>query len=344
VNATAVTGLPGAELDMLAAWLAKRGTGVVPPLRAERIGLGQSNLTYLLRDAAGRRWVLRRPPAGQLLESAHDMAREHRILAALPGTRVPAPGVVGLLRNGRADQLVMEFVDGVVVDRLAAARCLSAAARAGVGPSLARTLAAIHAVDLDRAALSDLASHSPYAQRQLRRWTRQLEASRTRELPRLDRLTQLLARWAPTQDELVLVHGDLHLSNVICAPDTGAVLAALDWELSTLGAPLADLGTMLAYWPETGEQAAGMFTASAMPGFARRDELVEAYVGATGRDVSDLGFWHVLGLWKIAIIGEGVRRRVFDEPGNAAPGGPPSTAVIDEVVERAWTLVPYYRR
>ncbi|GAA2264493.1 phosphotransferase family protein [Actinomadura luteofluorescens] len=332
----------GVDLDAVARRLSELGTEVAPPLTGHRVGLGQSNLTYRIEDAGGRCWVLRRPPIGHLLESAHDVAREYRILGALAGTDVPVPHVLGLVGDG-ADQLVMEYVDGLVIDRMDAAAFLPHQVRAGVGPSLARTLAALHAVDVEEAGLLDLASHRPYAERQLRRWERQLDGSRTRELPDLDRLTTRLLRCVPEQRELVLVHGDLHIRNVICSPWTGEVRAVLDWELSTLGDPLADLGTLLAYWWQEGEAPPGFFAASALDGFAGRDELVATYLDATGRDRAALGFWHVLAMWKIAIIAEGIRHRALDEPRNAAEGGPPSTLAIDQLIGQAWELVRHYR-
>ncbi|MCX4673131.1 phosphotransferase family protein [Streptomyces sp. NBC_01381] len=334
------------DLEALAAWLAGRGEQVTGPLTARRVGLGQSNLTYRIDDArGGSSWVLRRPPHGSLLPTAHDIAREHRILAALAGTQVPVPAVVGLRGEAGVDQLVMEYVDGAVLDSVEIARALPLPVRAGVGPSLARTLAAIHAVDLERTGLHDLASHRPYAERQLKRWSRQWEQSRTRDLPSLDRLTELLRRRVPARHTLCLVHGDLHVRNVICSPSTGAVRAALDWELSTLGDPMADLGTLLAYWPEPGEVPAARpaLGVTALPGFTRRDTLIATYAEASGREVGpELGFWHVLAVWKIAIIGEGVLRRARDEPRNAAEGGPPSTAYIDHMVDQAWVLAGHY--
>lgn len=334
--------LPGVDLDAVAGRLIGLGVPVSPPLTGTRIGLGQSNLTYRIEDAGGGRWVLRRPPLGHLLESAHDVGREHRILRALTGTDVPVPRVLALLGDN-ADQLVMEYVDGLVIDRMEVAASLPHEVRAGVGPSLAGALAVLHAVDLEEVGLRDLAGHRPYAERQLRRWQRQLDGSRTRELPDLDRLTTLLRERIPLQRELAIVHGDLHLRNVICSPRTGRVRAVLDWELCTLGDPLADLGTLLAYWWEPGEVPEEFFAPSALPGYAGRDELVATYLDATGRDVGALGFWHVLATWKIAIIAEGVRRRALDEPRNIADGGPPSPDAIDRLVSRAWALVRHYR-
>lgn len=325
---------PGA----LGHWLATQGEPVAGAVTAERIGLGQSNLTYLVRDEAGHRWVARRPPLGTLLASAHDVAREHRILSALGGTAVPTPGVVGLVEDdsiSAAPVLVVEHVDGLVIDRMDVAESMTPEQRGRVGLELADVLARLHAVDLDAVGLDDLASHSPYAQRQLKRWSRQWEASRTRDLRDLDRLTAWLQTHLPVATSLSVVHGDLHIRNVIVDPQSARVRAVLDWELCTLGDPLADLGSTLAYWPEAGDPPIGLFDATRLPGFATRGEIAEAYAAASGRDLADLRFWEVLGMWKIAIIAEGVRRRALDEPANAAEGGPPPAHLIDGLVARA---------
>ncbi|WP_072843498.1 phosphotransferase family protein [Rhodococcus tukisamuensis] len=307
-------------------------------LRFDRIGLGQSNLTYLVVDEGGRKWVLRRPPLGQLLASAHDVAREARILAALGDTAVPTPRVFGLTHDPRftdAPLLLMEFVDGVVVDRMSVAESLTPARRREIGLALPRTLAEIHAVDVKRVGLDDLASHKPYARRQLKRWSRQWEESKTRELPDLDSLTARLVAATPEQHELSLVHGDFHVRNVIASHETGEVVAALDWELSTLGDPLADMGSMLAYWTEAGDAGTGEPAPTALDGFPTREELARVYLEETGRDPAALKYWHTLGLWKVAVIAEGVMRRALDEPQNRAAGGTPTVEQIDALIRTA---------
>lgn len=311
------------------------GIDYVGPLRLARIGIGQSNLTFLVSDERAGRWVLRRPPLGRLLASAHDVAREARILSALEGTNVPTPRVYGVGNTGETPLVLMDFVDGLVLDQRPVAEGLSLRHRHAIGLSLARTLAKVHAVDLDETGLSDLASHKPYAQRQLTRWSTQWQQSKTRELPLLHELTDRLRANVPEQHELTLVHGDFHLRNVITSLDSGEVAAVLDWELSTLGDPMADLGCLLAYWPESGEPTAGDFAVCTLAGFPTRDELVKAYHEETGRDLSALGFWHALGLWKIAVIGEGVLRRALDEPRNKAAFGTPTVAQIEALVVHA---------
>ena len=329
------SGPAGIDLPAVARWMRSLGIDLAEPVGLERIGLGQSNLTYLVSDQARGRWVLRCRPAGALLASAHDIGREARILSALEPTAVPTPRVLGITGEDDRPLVLLEYVDGVVVDRMSVARELTPDLRRRIALAMVSTLAEVHAVDLEATGLISLARAKPYAQRQIRRWYGQWEASKTRELPALDQLTARLSGAAPEQRELTLVHGDFHLRNVIIAPDDGSVRAALDWELSAVGDPLADLGTLLAYWPSSGEATAGGFNASALPGFPERDELVSAYVAQTGRDASGLGFWHALGLWKVAIIAEGIVRRTMDAPQNRAAEGTPTVEQIDALVERA---------
>lgn len=337
----------GVELDVsaLVNWMSQRGLDVAQPVSIARIGKGHSNLTYEIDDAAGRRWVVRRPPLGPLLPSAHDVVREARIMAALAETAVAVPQIHGVCEtNTVADVpvVLMEHVDGLVIDQAEIADGLDEPVRAAIGPAMARTLADIHAVNIDAVGLGDLASRSPYAERQLRRWTRQWEASRTRDLPSLDKLTDLLTSRIPKQAETTLVHGDFHVRNVIIDADDGSIRAGLDWELSTLGDPVADLGTTLAYWPEPGEDSLGGFAQVAAPGFARRNELTEVYLGASGRHGGSLGFWHVLGLWKIAIIAEGVLQRVLAHPENLSDGTAPLGHQIAAMVDHAWCVADQY--
>lgn len=325
------------RLDGLAIeeWVASLGIPFTAPLRFERIGMGQSNLTYLLSDRRGWRWVVRRPPLGPLLPSAHDVAREARILLALEDCDVPTPRVFGARLIDDVPHMLLEFVDGPVLDQLSVAEALSAEQRHAVGISLAKTLARIHAVDLEATGLANLSIRRPYAGRQLKRWSVQWEKSRTRDLPALDALTQRLLAAVPAQCETTLVHGDFHLRNVITERDSGGVAAVLDWELATLGDPLADLGSLLAYWPEPGEAVGAERSASVLPGFPSRDEMATAYFAESGRDPDALGFWHVLGLWKIAIICEGVLRRVQTDPRNRASSGIPTALQIEEIVASA---------
>lgn len=321
-------------------WMFELGLPVSGSLNFQRIGVGQSNLTYRVSDDAGHSWVLRRPPLGELLASAHDIGREARILTALSDTDVPTPQVYGLTHDAQGTPLLlMEFVDGVVVDQMSVAQALPLEQRRTIGLSMPTTLAKIHAVDITAVGLDDLASHKPYAQRQLKRWVGQWEKSKTRELPALDDLTRRLTIAIPPQQELTLVHGDFHLRNVITSPESGHVIAVLDWELSTLGDPLADMGGLLGYWPRAGEEeVAGEFVISTLAGFPDRAELAQVYLEETGRDAASLQYWHVFGLWRLAIIAEGIVRRVMNNPANQAASGSPMTTWIDTLVGKAREL------
>jgi aminoglycoside phosphotransferase (APT) family kinase protein len=316
----AVTTLSGLHEPVLSEWILGLGLDLDPPLVFERIGNGHSNLTYRVGDSAGAAFVLRRAPFGPLLPSAHDIAREHRILRALASTPVPAPQVYAFTEDPMVSDvplLLMEHVDGVVGADLAEGE------RAALVPSLAAALARVHAVDLAATRLDDLASHGPYAQRQLKRWKRQWEMSHTRDMPALTALTERLEAAAPAQCELTLVHGDFHLDNVILMSGGWDVRAILDWELCTLGDPIADVGTLLAYWGPGGGVAG----------------IAEAYAAVSGRDLASLPFWHALALWKIAIICEGVRRRALEHDQNASPAGAPPAQMVEQLVERAWLAV-----
>ncbi|ADD42583.1 phosphotransferase family protein [Stackebrandtia nassauensis] len=319
-------------------WLDELGIAVSGELTIDRVGLGQSNLTYVACDADGHKWVLRRPPLGTLLASAHDVVREARIMAALRDTTVPVPSILGVSDDAAvcdAPLVLMEHVDGQVLDHLAVARTLSSRQRHDIAASLIDTLATVHTVDLEAVGLNDLASHKPYAARQLKRWSSQWEKSKTRESSALDNLTERLWAAAPPQRELTLVHGDFHLNNLITDPATGRIRAVLDWELATLGDPLADMGSLLAYWAEPGKAAIPGFDVTTLDGFPSHAELAERYLSATGRDAHALRYWHVLGLWKVAVIAEGVLRRALDEPKNRAASGTPTTDIIDGLVDRA---------
>ena len=303
----------GIDVAALESWFAANLAAAAPPLRFERIAGGHSNLTYRVTDSAGRSWALRRPPLGKRLGSAHDMAREHKVVSALGPTEVPVAPVAGLCEddavNG-APFYVMEFVEGPVLRGLAEAGAFPEEDdRRAIGERVADTLVAIHAVDPDAVGLGDLGRKQDYVARQLRRWQGQWEKSKTRELPVVDRVHERLAARIPEQGPATLVHGDYRLDNMILT-GSGEVAAVLDWELCTLGDPLADVGLLMTYWPERGEDtiALGM-PANLAPGFPTREELRDRYAEGSGRDLSKLDFFIALGYWKLAIILEGVYAR-----------------------------------
>jgi aminoglycoside phosphotransferase (APT) family kinase protein len=312
VNGT-VAAPDGIDAAALEAWFGVNVPGVDCPLRFERIAGGHSNLTYRVTDAAGQSWALRRPPLGKRLSSAHDMAREHKVVSALGGTEVPVAPVVGLCEDESVNEApfyVMEFVEGPVLRGLAEADIFpDEADRRAIGERVADTLAAIHAVDPDAVGLGDLGRKEGYVERQLRRWQGQWEKSKSRELEAIDRVHDRLAARVPKQGPATIVHGDYRLDNMILTP-AGEVAAVVDWELCTLGDPLADVGTLMAYWPDRETQALSLgMPANLAPGFPSRQEITDRYAERSGRDLSDLGFYVALGYWKLAIILEGVYAR-----------------------------------
>jgi aminoglycoside phosphotransferase (APT) family kinase protein len=309
----AATAPEGIDPGPLEAWFAEHVPGAVAPLRFERIAGGHSNLTYRVEDRAGNRWALRRPPFGKRLGSAHDMGREHKVVSALGPTEVPVAPVVGLCEeesvNG-APFYVMEFVEGPILRGLAEADAFpDEDDRRAIGERVADTLVAIHAVDPDAVGLGDLGRKEDYVARQLHRWQGQWEKSKTRELPAIDRVHERLAARIPEQGPATIVHGDYRLDNMILTP-TGEVAAVVDWELCTLGDPLADVGLLMCYWPKPGEEFRSLGEpANLAPGFPSREELAERYADRSGRNLSQLDFYVALGYWKLAIILEGVYAR-----------------------------------
>jgi aminoglycoside phosphotransferase (APT) family kinase protein len=303
---------PGVEIGPVSAWLAAQLPASVPPYEFERVVGGHSNLTYIVTDRRDQQWVLRRPPLGELLPTAHDMGREFRLLSAL-GPCLPVPRVVGLCRDESitgAPFYVMEKVDGLVVrDEATAASAFDAAGRQRLGYDLADVLAAIHSVSPDEVGLGDLGRPGDYVARQLRRWKRQLDQSKTRELPQLDRLLGQLWDHLPAQTSTRLVHGDYRLDNCIASPD-GSVRAVLDWELCTVGEPLADLGLLMVYWSEPGDDLRATQDApTAVPGFPSRSQMLERYAQTLGRDLPAIDFYVAFSYWRLACITEGVLAR-----------------------------------
>jgi len=308
------TDLPdGIDRDGIEAWFALNVPSAAPPLSFERIAGGHSNLTYRVGDAGGNRWALRRPPLGRRLGSAHDMAREHRVVSALGPTEVPVAPVVGLCEddavNG-APFYVMEFVEGPILRGLAETEAFpDEGDRRAIGERVVDTLTAIHAVDPDAVGLGDLGRKEDYVARQLHRWQGQWEKSKTRELPAVDSVHDRLASRIPEQGAATLVHGDYRLDNMILTR-SGEVAAVVDWELCTLGDPLADVGLLMVYWPDRGEETIALGQpANLAPGFPTRDEMRDRYAERSGRDLSQLDFFVALGYWKLAIILEGVYAR-----------------------------------
>jgi len=303
----------GIDVDGVTGWFSAHEPAARPPLSFSLIAGGRSNLTYRVTDSAGGAWVLRRPPRGNLLPSAHDMGREHRIMAALAGSPVPVPPLVGLCTDEGvtgAPFYVMRFVDGLVLRDPETMDTVPEPVRWAAAEALVDVLADLHAVEPDAVGLGDLGRREGYVERLLRRWRGQWEQSKTRELPLVEEVADRLAGRIPDPGPARIVHGDYRLDNVIVSPADGAVRAVLDWELCTLGDPLADVGMLLVYWTEPGDEFSPLSWApTAAPGFPSRKDVAARYAARSGRDLSDIDFYVALGMWKVAVILEGVFAR-----------------------------------
>ena len=300
------------------------GTG---PFEVERHRAGHSNETFFLRRS-GQEWVLRRPPRGAFLPTAHDVLREHRVLSALADTPVRAPRPLVACQDPEVigtPFYVMERVDGVVIrERLPRYLERDEAGRPRLGEELVDALVELHAVDWRAVGLEGWGRPSGYLERQLRRWSGQLELTMplTRPLPDLVRVGEWLRGHVPPSGPATIVHGDYKVDNVVFTAEGPARLVSiLDWEMSTIGDPLADLGWLMSFWHQPGERVDESFEGFAptrSPGFQRREELIDRYARGSGRDVGELDFYHVLAIWKLAILLEGSYARhlagVTDDP------------------------------
>ncbi|MDQ6836969.1 MAG: phosphotransferase family protein [Actinomycetota bacterium] len=315
-----VTGRPGRPEGIdpakVSAWFAENIPGVSLPLDFELIAGGRSNLTYQVVDDTSQRYVLRRPPTGPLLPTAHDMGREHRIIAAMGAAGVPVPSALGLCTdtavNG-APFYVMNFADGHVLrTEEEATASLDEPTRSVATRSLVDTLAQIHSLDVDRIGLGDLARREGYIARQLKRWYAQYRSARDEQagpsVEAVDRVHAELVNGIPEQGSATVVHGDYRLDNTVVG-DAGRIVAVLDWELCTLGDPLADVAGLLAYWAETGEHSPLGASATSAPGFGSRAAVAERYAEVSGRDISQLAYYLSFAYWKLACILEGVYTR-----------------------------------
>jgi aminoglycoside phosphotransferase (APT) family kinase protein len=310
--------VPGIDLPALERFLDA-------PLEAELLAGGRSNLTYRLRSGE-QTWVLRRPPLAMRLATAHDMKREYTVLSALAGGPVPVPRPLALCEDEAvigAPFYVMEDVPGRIVRRpedvvFAETRACSLA--------LVDTLAALHAVDYEAAGLGGFGRPKGFMERQVRRWHEQLARGRARELPALDELGRRLSARVPADGRAAIVHGDYRIDNVVLDPtDAGRIVAVLDWEMATIGDPLADVGMLLMYWSRPGEPfASEVHAIMAEPGFIEREEVAERY----GVDLRELGFYVAFAHFKLAVIVEGIHARAlagktvgegFEQIGEIAP-------------------------
>jgi aminoglycoside phosphotransferase (APT) family kinase protein len=279
---------------------------------------GRSNLTYEVRSDAGE-LILRRPPLGHILPTAHDMEREYRVLTALRGTAVPVPRTF-LIAEPEAGLgvrfYVMERVIGHVCrDSMPPGYADQPAQRAAIGEALIDTLAALHTIEPGRVGLGDFGRPAGFMERQLRRWSEQWERSKRSEVPELERLRDDLVASLPAQGRAAIVHGDYRLDNTVLHPArAGEIVAVLDWEMSTLGDPLADLATTLSYWSEAGDPEvivrARMFAPlTTAAGFPTRAALIERYARRTGFDLEAIGWYEAFAFFKLAVIFQGIAAR-----------------------------------
>ena len=301
----------GIDVDGVTAWFGENVDGVAPPLRFTRIKGGHSNLTYYVDDDDDRRWVLRRPPLGELLPTAHDRNRDWSFISALHPTPVPVPEPLGLCEDKDvtgAPFYVMSFVEGHVLhDSTVAERHYDEGRRRAAGESFVDVLADMHTVDPDDVGLEGIARKEGYIARQLKRWYSQWNASKTRELPLVDELHDELSATIPDQGPARVVHGDYRLGNCIASFD-GPIAAVLDWEIATLGDPMADVGYAVSRWAEPGE-AEGRGNPSVLGGFPTRQEFLDRYASRSGRDLSQIDYYIAFAHWKSACIVEGVYAR-----------------------------------
>jgi aminoglycoside phosphotransferase (APT) family kinase protein len=340
-------GIPSPE--RLESWLSDNAGGDPGELtEIQLIAGGRSNLTYRLAvsgPAGSRMLVLRRPPLGHVLPTAHDMSREFRVLSGLAGTRVPVARPVAFCDDADvigAPFYLMEYVPGVVLRTRQDTAALTEPQARKLSEDLADMLAAIHGVDVEAAGLGGLGRGAGYLRRQLDRWQRQWQLSATREVPGYEGLVARLAGALPEEGDTTLVHGDFRLDNVLVrvSPEP-RITAVVDWEMATLGDPLADLGLTLVYWTDPGEEGwldSGQkdqkatrslgTDGTASPGFLSRAEFAAGYAARTGRDISRIGYYVAFGYFKLAVVLEGINARYlqhqtvgegFEQEGLAVP-------------------------
>jgi aminoglycoside phosphotransferase (APT) family kinase protein len=306
----------GVDATRVVPWLEENVKGFEGPAEFTLIAGGHSNLTYGVTDANKTKYVLRRPPLGHVLESAHDMGREHKIIAALGPTKVPVPPALAYCSDASVNDApfyVMGFVEGNIVRTAEVAReKLTAEQRRTAGESLVDVMAAMHAVDVDAVGLGDLGRKEGYIERQLKRWYKQVKGSQEltkRELPDVDDVHEWLTKHMPDQGTAGIVHGDYRLDNCMVGFD-GNIAAVLDWELCTLGDTMADVGLLMVYWNDPSDDTTLLnASATATEGFPRKAELLARYAEKSGRDISNVDYYTAFGFWKLACIVEGVYAR-----------------------------------
>lgn len=302
----------GINSEKVTQWMQDIMPGLAGPLEFTLITGGHSNLTYKVTASTGESYVLRRPPLGHVLESAHDMGREFKIISSLQNTDVPVPKTWGLCVdkavNG-APFYIMAYVEGMVLNDSVLGAEVPPEDRHEIGIDVIDILTRLHSVNPDNVGLGDLGRKEAYLTRQLKRWTTQWEASKTHEIPAMEESARLLAERMPEQVGSTIVHGDYRLGNMMLKGKQ--VKAILDWELCTLGDPLADVGYLLNNWVSPGEieEKEGDQAPTAAGGYPSREELCDIYTAKTGRDLSGINYYRAFSHWRLAAIGQGVYKR-----------------------------------
>ncbi|GAB7003020.1 phosphotransferase family protein [Nocardioides sp. AN3] len=312
-----MTEVPGLELARLGEWFAAHVPGATPSadgtvnLTARHISGGKSNLTYEVSDGSSA-WIVRRPPLGHVLATAHDMAREHRVMAALRDTAVPVPVTFGLCEDTDvvgAPFYVMAKVAGTPYRTRGELEALGADRTRAISERLVDTLVALHEVDPASVGLADFGRPEGFLGRQVRRWKKQMDASHHRDLPAADKLHARLAASVPDDGAAGIVHGDYRLDNALVDNGSDEINAVIDWEMATLGDPLTDLALMLVYQRLATFGGDAVSDVSLAPGFLAESEILARYDVASHRDLSRIGFYLGLAAYKLAAILEGIHYR-----------------------------------
>jgi aminoglycoside phosphotransferase (APT) family kinase protein len=304
-----MTGIPGLDVERFARWFDDACPGEIGgPVTGRLLAGGKSNLTYEV-SSGDRTWVVRRPPLGHVLATAHDMGREYQVISALRDTAVPVPLAIALCTDPGvlgAPFYVMSKVDGVAYRSDAQIALLGPRRTRAIAERMVDTLADLHAVGYEAVGLSSFGRPAGFLARQVRRWKKQLDASRSREVPGIDELHALLAAAAADGGPPAIVHGDYRLDNLLVGP-SDKIAAVVDWEMATIADPLTDVGLLIVY-QRLGELGDGPL-ASQAPGYPAEADVLERYALRSGRDLSDLGFHIALASFKLAVIMEGIYYR-----------------------------------
>lgn len=307
--------VPGINHQAVSQWITAN-VGPEGSFNFAFIAGGHSNLTYKVTAPGTEPLVLRRPPLGSVIATAHDMAREFKIISGIQQTKVPVPRALALCEDSEINDApfyIMDYVEGVVLhsDEDASALNLSSATKVAISESVIDVLADLHTAKPDQIGLGDLGRTEAYLDRQLKRWKSQWDKTKTRELPEMERAFDLLVEAKPEQLYTGVVHGDYRLGNMLIDPSNGTISAVLDWELCTLGDVLADVGYLLNSWVQPGEdfEPGPVAYATSIGGFATREAMVAHYCDRTGFQIADINYYRAFQYWRLGAIIEGVLAR-----------------------------------